>query len=125
MVKMREIKFRAWDKDYKKMISVDEIDLFLKQIRYWKEKDEEPITLNKGDYELMQFTGLKDKNGKEIYEGDIIRLNNDNEIIGEITFEKGCFVYLEKIGDSEALNHFKEKQFEIIGNKFENPELLK
>ena len=116
------------------MISVDEIDLFLKQIRYWKEKDEEPITLNKGDYELMQFTGLKDKNGKEIYIGDILIWDKDEEdectIIIKLKDELGIYYELLKQKDKNIVAfdirfYRSEESAEIIGNKFENPELLK
>lgn len=86
------------------------------------------------DYELMQFTGLLDMNGKEIYEGDIFEAE-------EPTFESGVYKYVirwidsaagflcEQIGEQpktmEPLFAFNQTEFEIIGNIYKNPELLK
>jgi hypothetical protein len=70
---MREMKFRAWDKDTCKMV-----DKFLPD---WS-------SISQKRYLLMQYTGLKDKNGKEIYEGDILKCC---DFIGIITFDDGCF----------------------------------
>ena len=129
---MREIKFRAWDKDYKKIINVDEIDLFLNQIRYWKDLDEEPIMLNKGDFELMQFIGLKDKNGKEIYEGDILEVeSHGGKEVVEVKWNEGYAGWDFFKGEEYCpLTDYKDMMgfdlnAKIIGNKFENPELLK
>lgn len=106
----REIKFRIWDNTLKQM--------------------EAPFTLN-DDFDcmqgwldgcqLMQYTGLKDKNGKEIYEGDIIRLP-----IGEL----GNVIYFEPyaafVGDSDGILTQLDlgADIEVIGNIYENPELL-
>ena len=73
----REIKFRVWDKEKSEMFFVEDI--------YWAEVDESITNINGWNNEnpLMQFTGLKDKNGKEIYEGDIVikKLVKNNRII--------------------------------------------
>ena len=71
----------------------------------------------------QECTGLKDKNGKEIFRGDFIRLNNDDHLIGEVIFEKGCFCLKEENSITE-FSHYKESQFEVIGNTTENPELI-
>ncbi|KKK95359.1 hypothetical protein LCGC14_2673630, partial [marine sediment metagenome] len=63
---MREIKFRAWDGFYRRMVLVDELHIKTNEIRYSQGFN----TLNK--FVLMQYTGLKDKNGVGVYEGDII-----------------------------------------------------
>ncbi len=80
---------------------------------------------------LMQYTGLKDKNGKEIYEGDILKSQED-KILGSVGFENGCFV-LKAVWIDPAVNDYPELKYyidlefmtvEVIGNIYENPELL-
>lgn len=77
-------------------------------------------------YDLMQFTGLKDKNGKEIYEGDVVEFilpnehEGETEYIEEITYEGSSFV----LDGNVPVDAF-EKELEVIGNIYENPELLK
>lgn len=79
---------------------------------------------------MMQYTGLKDKNGKLICEGDVLK--DDNERRREIVFFEGAFGYkslccqkdIQTQDDFIHLNKDRCIQFEIIGNKFENPELL-
>lgn len=79
---------------------------------------------------VMQYTGLLDKRGVEVYEGDIVEAMQEYELgedkwygIGEVEFYNGSFVFRYKIDDSWGLlTGFDE--IEVIGNKFENPELL-
>ena len=108
---MREIKFRAWDGERKEITTSFEITsqgvvVSNFSIRKYHE-----------DYILMQYTGLKDKNGKEIYEGDIIDF--DAREWGEPHREvvEYDYSYLDM-----RQNDFKE-WCEIIGNIYENPEL--
>jgi uncharacterized phage protein (TIGR01671 family) len=85
------------------------------------------------EYELMQFTGLHDKNGKEIYEGDILKLQYpvnygfagkyNHEIIVTILFDNGSF-WFKGDGYTDCNWHFYN-EYEVIGNIYENPELLK
>ena len=73
---MREIKFRVWDRELKKMIQVTNVDL---------EAGSDYFTSDR--YVVMQYTGLKDKNGKEIYEGDILHIIEVGMYGGEYNIE--------------------------------------
>lgn len=106
---MRDIKFRAWDG--KKMRGWG----FVSPLMFASP----PTESGAFDYPHMQFTGLKDKNGKEIYEGDILAKENVRARY-EVIFHKGVFCH-EMMG---AYHIFSGKEVEVIGNIYENPELL-
>lgn len=82
-------------------------------------------------YHVMQYTGLKDKNGIEIYEGDILRvlysdiLNDTAEIKIVIWYHNGFYVSNKINGYAESMQIGKNGYLEVIGNIYENPELLK
>lgn len=121
---MREIKFRVYIKSLKKIEAVREISFGGKEIlgiRVSSFITDSYIT--EMDYELMQYTGLKDKNGKEIYEGDILK-DIKTEKISQIYWNgiTASFKLKGEIGEDNEL--FDVHGSEIIGNIYENPELL-
>lgn len=126
----REIKFRAWNKEKRNMFNIARLDiadgtcydhLFSRNIYdFWNECI------------LMQYTGLKDINGKEIYEGDIVKIPNDETLYGynagekyQVYFAYGGFRLKPKY-DKNAKGFWLEddNELEVIGNIYENPELL-
>lgn len=130
---MKEIKFRAWDKKNNKILSGEELIrncIMVSPANGHLINYKVPMIFYGEDFELMQFTGLKDKNGKEIFEGDILRDENDNKFevyfadgIGawrmvNLKYEEDCYSFdiCESGLESGAL--------EVIGNIYENPELL-
>lgn len=138
----REIKFRAWDIQEKKMISngcigagsscqmiVIEWNGGLSLCNAYGLPDGSNPTFDKPvteRFELMQFTGLKDKNEKEIYEGDILKTGTDKPMVVGWSKKFASFV-LNRNG--WAFSHWfgescNPEDCEIIGNKYQNAELL-
>jgi uncharacterized phage protein (TIGR01671 family) len=127
---MREIKFRAWDGE--RMWTLDQMFVGVGQIGF---SDEHYVDLNADDHEtveLMQYTGLKDKNGVEIYEGDIIRVNdeykygNDVDALKVYYNESGGFSPFVDLFDYDGMTFLDcYSDYEVIGNIYENPELAK
>lgn len=123
---MREIKFRAWDKENETMVYPKGI-LFDGRVVFFSCGALEPFE----GYELMQYTGLKDKNGMEVYEGDIINICteggcNPAKVIFDNEDQKGCFCVIGYLGDLRTypIKDFVDCEIEVIGNIYENPELL-
>ncbi len=134
---MKEIKFRAWDKEKKRFLSKFGISAHGRVTQYGTSIS------HHSEIELMQFTGLLDKNGKEIFEGDIVRCHQFTQELGEnlgvyegeketvcvVTYieENTCFGFVEI--NSEDRGYIEpalcsDEGIEIIGNIHENPELL-
>jgi len=124
----REIKFRAWLKEDKKMVNVETIDFTDKSIQYLEKNEFINAYLLRrvsfDDVELMQYTGLKDKNGKKIYEGDIVVLNNiENDNMCIVRYEHSSY-RLEGWSLRENLSNVEDSFLEVIGNIYENKNLL-
>jgi uncharacterized phage protein (TIGR01671 family) len=124
---MREIKFRVWSIIDKQMIYLNDI---LCRIPFYELFCHTP---DSRPFELMQFIGIKDKNGREIYEGDIGKIIFRTEL--GITCERNCVMkWLTKTGQwtfefNNYINYTPDddtvESIEIIGNIFENGDLLK
>lgn len=121
---MREIKFRAWDVTQKLMYSMDEL-LDPSHIHPSVLIDclQQPGDGYDTDTVLMQYTGLKDKNGVEIFEGDIVHIFGTH-VSYEVKFEKGMWT----LGADDLYGYANRSDLygtEVIGNIYENKELLK
>lgn len=134
---MRDIKFRAWSPEQSIMVLVDVLICLAGgsfKVFYGDEKELQTMF----DPVVMQFTGLLDKNGKEIYEGDIIRISNFNmvghedtksespieifeDIECEVLFDDAGFVFESDDHGLIPLNVMGEKDYEIVGNIYQNP----
>lgn len=149
----REIKFRAYHQKLKRTLEVIIIDFEQMEFTACELPENSSINeLENRDYfwyelencNLLEYTGLKDKNGKEIYEGDItkeifefeceiddIEKMRHHEIISQVIFRQGCFGLMDSNFIEEDFQPFSDFHFEsltehieIIGNIYENPELL-
>jgi len=124
---MREYKFRAWSKSQNRFVYRDECVMILnsdgsldiRKTECW-DMDFEEVN---DDIVLMQYTGLKDKNRTEIYVGDILELSNGVRVVVE--FAHGCFGARDDTGFSPLLDSLWGIGGAVIGNIYENPELLK
>lgn len=121
-------KYRAYLKDREKIVDVVEIDYRCNCIIWINEKYTEIEDFK--DIELLQSTGLKDKNGVEIFEGDIISCEIETIEKFIICEQCGCFGIRDEIEGFISLNSINEtlsihKEFEIIGNIYEHPHLLR
>ncbi len=137
---MRGIKFRAWDKTTEEMLQVKALILAENTLLgcggkphiFDEHNDLHPLN----EVALMRYTGLKDKNGKEIYEGDIVEAKdpykyNSKEIFYtcEVVFTEGAAFMLKHTYENwgtVGIRYFglRDMELEVIGNIYENPELL-
>ena len=130
---MREIKFRAWDKNDKRIfIDPQMIDFYNKKIGYMQYQTEYmsdtsysiPVGFEEFEYsELMEWTGLYDKNGEEIYEGDIFHIGSKKILYVVEWIDCGLKGRQIKNISWIGLDYWKD-DIEVIGNIYENPELM-
>jgi len=124
---MRPIKFRAWDKLYSQMRDVTMFSRF--HVYYYNKEEAAEYSAPLSQFDLMQFTGLLDKNGKEIWEGDIVKfkiplpkekINSEELPRGTVINFGPCFEI-----DCQTFMFTLTTDVEVIGNIYENPELIK
>jgi len=127
---MREIKFRAWDKLTEKFVTAQYLSENL--VRTYQEDSSRELLLRgsiftENGLELMQYTGLKDKNGVDIYEFDLVRSERGYKTttaIGVVSWYDGYCGFQVDFKDDGPLGRLDER-LEVIGNIYEHPELLK
>lgn len=121
------IKFRAWDIENKVMRPVGRLDFFTDGDIHIN--NHLPVSYKDHDFfYLMWFTGLKDSNGVEIYEGDIVRYNFGSAVIGIVKHGwASCmsvfYGWYVDLGEGR-INYTFSENYQVIGNIHENPELL-
>lgn len=117
----REIKFRCWSDEegrYLRMQNVNFVDNKPNSMSYHKKGHKGFLHIRFPNFIFEQYTGLKDKNGKEIFEGDVVRQFDDEEYF-VVKFEYGGFLPF-----TANMLTFDTDYCEVIGNIHENPELL-
>lgn len=126
---MKISKYRAWDKANKEMLNVDVLDFFFEEIRVLND-DGSVFSMKFENIILMQSTGLKDENGTEIFEGDIVKAVSFARWIGVVKYSEEKTAFMFKDSDTSGyrdeyvfLSQF-EDGFEVLGNIYENPDIL-
>lgn len=131
---MREIKFRVWCKQTEEMKQVSKIGFEEGKLWYVMDEDHEnqpPYFEDDDDWVLMQYTGINDMYGQEVFEGDILETkqrHTDKLIITKVEFVEGAFVETIVRDESERINRsfipLDADCSKMIGNIYENPKLL-
>lgn len=127
-------KFRAWHHELGRMMPIETMYFFANELEEFQLNDSimnDSIPASPDEIKLMQSTGLHDKNGKEIFEGDILAIETDEGILNVNIFwdsKHALFMFeSKKYNEKELLAELVEDNtypFEIAGNIYENPELF-
>lgn len=123
---MTELKFKAFFKVDGQIYEVTSVDFLNKEATLWDEETAVNFEASFEDIELLQYTGVNDKNGKEIYTGFFVKWGLRTY---KICFDCGFYMHdLSRINPEYPITkEFKKAsdEFEIVGNIYENPEILK
>lgn len=122
-----ELKFRAWWIDAEEYVKVSGIDFINEEIHMTEEYKNGTYSIDEIPFDeviIEQYTGLKDKNGKEIYVGDIVEYDFNNEV-GVCKFDLYGVYFEREDGDTFGTTEDMLKELRVIGNIHENKELLK
>ena len=119
-------KFRAWDNELGRMMSIKNMwfqDSRIEELELNDAVMNDHITAYPDEIELMQSTGLCDKEGTEVFEGDIVSIDTDEFDLLFVKYESGIYWLMD---DEECVEHLSDyyKYVSIVGNIYENPELL-
>jgi hypothetical protein len=109
---MRDIRFRAWHRGAVEMLYDEVPGDSLKWLA-----EGQPV-------EVMQYTGLHDKNGRKIYEGDVVTVAYFNSFTGQVEYRNASFAIRRKSGKYTILSDVPDNTVRVIGNIYESPELL-
>jgi uncharacterized phage protein (TIGR01671 family) len=117
---MRDIKFRAWDREE---VYYNQYDENSSRMIYGITFNTPKIYTRFDLFDLMQYTGLKDRNRVEIYEGDIVKIGEELFVV---EYYKGCFQLSKQVstGTFRMFLYKNIDDLEVVGNIYENPELL-
>lgn len=128
-------KFRVWDKKYKEIMKVNQINFETRTACLEADNGDHEmrhtLTRSLTDIELMQSTGLKDKNDVAIFEGDVVFHEEGECSYTGIVRKDRCYFYIEGVNVNDSFSfddvsdtYTGEANLEVIGNIYENPELL-
>lgn len=129
----KNIKFRAWHKEQKKMFEVLVLDMnsgevfldgFTVETQYKGQIQRESMWISVDEVELMMYTGQQDKHGKDIYEGDIVNSFNVADTIYWYEDNSSFYKRDKYDGESYSIESQYSNYREVIGNIYENPELV-
>jgi len=127
----RMIKFRVWDIPNERMIeepyyfreASDSLDKEVSDMVYAETWNDVEDGIWRSCF-VMQYTGLKDKNGREIWEGDIVKLEQWSPKVYRVGFNRGAFCFYKSETDAYYNDCKYLEKCEVIGNIYQNPELL-